>query len=221
MEASLKILGDWRREVGVSLHDALIVSMEIMGRTGEEACKHAIILMAQSARAITISAKKNRKVERDMRLHGAEYVDVFGKSGQPTRVHKFRFSAHVPTRDRLPGTWENARKIGNAGLAKRSWMWGLGKLKPGMHTGKAIPGASAVYSITGKGGWSGYIKENRLRYIAKAMPSGWEATVEQRATNKIMGQARKSIERKWAAGIRRSERRMASGVRQLFLGLMA
>ena len=67
---SIKMLGDWRKEVGVPLRDALAVSMDICGRTGEEACKHAIILMAESARALARQAPKNRKVQHDPAIRG-------------------------------------------------------------------------------------------------------------------------------------------------------
>jgi hypothetical protein len=195
--ATLKTLGEWDKEVGVGLRDALAVSMDVMGRTGEEACKHALILMAQSARAITTKAKSKRPIMRDARLHGAEYVDAWqqGKA-EPVRVHKFRFGDGVRPEDRIPGTWANAQKVGNRGLASRAWMWGLAKLKPGMHTGKAIPGTSRVYSISGEQN-HGYIKEVRLGYILKAMPAGWEASVELAATNKVMAQARNKLEGQW------------------------
>lgn len=62
---TLKMVGDWRKEVGVPLRDALAVSMNICGRTGEEACKHAIILMAQSARAITKQSPKLRPIVKN------------------------------------------------------------------------------------------------------------------------------------------------------------
>jgi len=208
---SLKTLGAWDKKVGVPLRDALAVSMDVIGRTGEEACKHALILMAQSARAITKQAPANRKTMRDE--HG-QYVENWRRGrGEPQKLYKWMFDG--TEQERIPGTWENARKIGNRGLAKRSWMWGLARLKP-MHTGKAIPGTSRVYSITGEN-VNGYIKENRLDYVTKAMPAGWEGDVERRAGNKIMAQARQRLERQWQAAIRRRERRAAVAVRQLFL----
>lgn len=192
MQASLKIIGNWRKEVGAPLRDALAVSMDICGRTGEQACRHALILMAQSARALTKKARNNRKVQKDE--HGS-YVEnwVRGKN-EAQKLYKWMFEG--TEQERIPGTWENARKIGNAGLAKRSWMWGLATLKPGMHTGKAIRGTSRVYSIT-QAKANGYIKENRLDYILDAMPSGWESSVQSSAGNKIMAQSRNKLEAQW------------------------
>ena len=188
---SLKILGDWKKQVAVPVRDFLAVSMEIGGRTGEQACRHALILMAQSARALTKTARKNRKVQKDE--HGS-YVENWTRGKQDfQKLYKWMFEGSE--QERVPGTWENARKVGNAGLAKRSWMWGLAKLKP-MHTGKAIKGTSRVYSIT-QAKANGYIKENRLDYILDAMPAGWESMVQATAGNKIMAQARGKLEAKW------------------------
>ena len=62
---SLRTVGKWDKQIGVPLDSALAVSMDIMGRSGQEACKHAIILMAQSARAITPQSPKLRKVVKN------------------------------------------------------------------------------------------------------------------------------------------------------------
>jgi len=207
---SLKTLGKWDKQIGVPLRDALNVSMDVMGRTGEEACKHALILMAQSARALTPQAKPNRKMMRDER---GQYVENWRKNqAEPQKLYKWMFDDSNP--NRIPGTWENARKIGHRGLAKRSWMWGLARLKP-MKTGKAIPGTSRVYSITGET-VNGYVKENRLDYIMKVMPTGWEAQVAMRAGNKIMAQARQRMERKWQSAVRRREKKRAVAIRSFF-----
>ena len=187
---SIKMVGDWRKEVGVPLRDALAVSMDICGRTGEEACKHAIILMAESARALARQAPKNRKVQQDpaVRGKGGQYVDVWNQGRpRPTRRYRFQFSEEA---------WESARVIYNRGLAKRSWMWGLEKL--GARTGgqrAPIRGASRVWTL--RKGVIGYIKENRLDYIQKAMPERWESEVALAATNKIMAQARNKLEARW------------------------
>ena len=191
--ASLKILGDWRKQIGVPLRDALAVSVGIMGRTGEEACRHALILMAQSARAMTAQAKARRPVLTN--AAGAKYVETWqqGKT-KPARVYKFQFATEDP-KWKMGGTWANAQKIGNRGLAKRSWMWGLGRLGA-KGTGREMGGVSDVYTIN-RAGVNGYVKSNRLGYIWPAMPSGWESTVEVRAGNKIMAQARQKLETQW------------------------
>jgi len=112
-------------------------------------------------------------------------------------------------------SWNDVKRIGKkAGLAKRSWMWGLAKL--GAKQGsRAIPGASRVYAITGEK-VNGYIKENRIKYITKILPSGWAALVEHLATNKIFKQAAMAMERKWRSAMRRVERVNAMTIRSLF-----
>ena len=188
---TLTTMGNWKKEIGVPLHDALAVSMDITGRTGEQACRHALILMAQSARALTKQARKNRKMRRDE--HG-RYVENWTRGGgEPQKLYEWMFSPERSEGDY--GTWENARKISNRGLAKRSWMWGLARLKS-MKTGKAIPGTSRVFSLSTATA-NGYVKQNRLDYIREAMPPGWEASVQMKAGNKIMAQARGKLERKW------------------------
>jgi len=166
-----------------------------MGRSGEQATKHALIVMAQSARSLAKKAggtQGRRKVYRDKDA-GGQYVNNYVKGRHdPQRLFKWMFDGEQAY---VPGTWENARKIGNSGLAKRSWIWGLAKLKP-MKTGKAIPGTNKVYSIL-RNNVGGYIKENNLSYIQKAMPAGWESAVMMSAGNKIMALARNKLENKW------------------------
>lgn len=213
---SLKMIGDWRSAVGVPLRDALAVSMDVIGRTGEEACRHALILMAQSARAMAKKAPARRPVKIDVNLHGSRYVDTWQQGdAAPKRLYEFRFSSHTQASQRLQGTWDDAKKIGNRGLAQRSWMWGLGRLG-GHAESSPIAGTSRVYTITSET-VNGYIKENRLAYIQKAMPVGWEAAVEQRAGNKIMAQARGKLQRQWVSAMHRRERAVGRGVQSFFL----
>jgi hypothetical protein len=47
--ATLKAIGNWDKEIGASLSDALTVSMELFGYTGEKACRQCIFFMTQSA----------------------------------------------------------------------------------------------------------------------------------------------------------------------------
>ena len=199
-KASLQMIGNWDKKVGVALKDALAVSMDVMGRTGEEACKHAIILMAQSARALTKQAKQRRKVQRDK--HG-RYVEIIGKTG----IRKFYEWA--------ADNFENARTIRNRGLAKRSWMWGLDALGA-KKVSKPIPGAGSVHTITSET-VNGYIKENALSYIGETVPAGWESIVQMKAGNKIMAQARKKMERRWQSEVRRKQRRVEQSVSRFFV----
>jgi hypothetical protein len=195
ISAHMLTLGDWTNEIRVPLRDVLGVSMDICGRTGEEACKHAIIRMAMSAKAKAISAPARRPVLKDGAGH--EYIEVWrqGKH-EPTRLHKFKFEGTSLAFYKLTGTFQGARKIAHKGLAKRSWMWGLEKIGGPTGERSPIPGTSRVYSLLGDK-VCGYIKENRLDYILKAMPQGWELAVETGVGNVIMMQAARRIANTW------------------------
>jgi len=192
-KVSLKMVGNWSAELGVPLNNALAVSMDICGRTGEQACRHAMILMAQSAgKLMRKTRRKTRQIEHD---ESGKYVTVYVQGRKdPHKVYEWMFKADRA--ERIPGQWANARKIGNIGLGARSWMWGLGKLGAKSRISRAIPGGSRVFTITGETA-QGYVKQNRLDYVTKALPAGWQGTVERMAGNKIMEQARRKLETKW------------------------
>jgi len=156
--------------------------------------------MAQSASAMAKKAPARRPILKDGA--GFEYINTYKKGQkQPIPLHKFKFeqsknNAAWQKKWNINGTWAQARKIKNRGLAKRSWLWGLRKLG-GAEGGKgAIPGTSRVYSIVDKNQFD-FVKEDRLHYIWEAMPKGWQAEVRMRAGNKIMAQAANKIERDW------------------------
>ena len=214
-KATLRAIGDWRKEVGVGLQTALAVSMDVMGRTGEEACRHALILMAQSARALTKQARKNRRIKKDQ--HGRYIEDLRAHSGRSeTRWYDWLWQKDDPPK----ATWEQLHEIKNRGLAKRSWMWGLRQLGAKQQITKAIPGASFVGTIS-RPNENGYLKENRIHYITKAMPVGWESTVMLKAGNKIMAQAKRKMERQWARDVRRRRRATERNVKYFFKKALA
>ena len=209
ISAHMLTLGDWANGIRVPLRDVLGVSMAICGRTGEEACKHAIILMAQSARAAAKESARRRPVGQNatfrhllrkeqyrvQRQKGADMSAYYKwaalKLRQPPNDHRLIF-ANQPREVAI---------IGNRGLLKRSWMWGLSRLGGKEPSGKQIPGVNRIWTIMGDR-VSGYIKENRLSYVIKGMPGEWEADVERKAGNKIMAQARNKIMKQWMAAMR-------------------
>ena len=94
---------------------------------------------------------------------------------------------------------DKRRKIGRRGLAKSSWMWGLNRLGMTGTRGvkqKPIAGVTDI-SVIKSANLNGYMLQNRIKYLHKILPGGWESTVERKATNKIMAQARNKLERKW------------------------
>lgn len=207
-EVTIKTIGDWKQKIEVSLQNVLNVSMEIMGRTGEEACRHALILMAQSARAATKIAPKKRPVEKNsafrhlLRTHenGSTYKEARVAGRQMASYYQY-FAIKLGNSKRPDialygneqgGGRERIAKIGNRGIAKRSWMWGLAALGASGE-GKPIADASKVFTVR-EPSLNGYVKENRLDYILKAMPAGWERDVETKAGNKIMANAVRKME---------------------------
>lgn len=199
--ATLVQVGDWQRIVKDALAESLAYSVEICGRTGEEACRHAMILMAQSAGKMT---RRDRRTTRPVLRDGnLPYVEIYNQeSPDPRKLYKWHAEQYIG-----PDAWTNARKIGNLGLAKRSWLWGLGRLGAG-NVGAAIPGTSSVATIKGEN-LVGYVKQNRLSYINKIMPAGWEGMVAALAGNKIMKQAAIKLERNWRSALGRGRKRGA------------
>jgi hypothetical protein len=46
--------------------------------------------------------------------------------------------------------------------------------------------------------------QNKMSYITKIMPAGWELACEHNAGNRIMGEARNVLRRKWAQALSRT-----------------
>ena len=191
-KTTLQMIGNWDKEIGVSLQNALAVSRDVIGDTGEKACRRAIVEMAKAAKALTPKAKKNRKVLDDPMF--GPYVENY-RQGNHRAQKLFRWNFGDGP-NQIHGTWEDAKKIGNQGLAKRSWLWGLSKIG-GKADSAPIRGTSRLRTIRGET-VNGYIKENMLSYIQRAMPHGWERMVELKAGNRIMGFARNKLMRKWS-----------------------
>ena len=123
------------------------------------------------------------------------FVTVYPKGKPPTRFFKFQAEADGAGKE----GWRKARTIGNAGLAKRAWLWLPRKFKTNP-TRPRIPGASRFMTIK-QANVNGYIYENRLDYINKAMPNGWERTVEQSVGNRVMGMARDKLAARWRRAV--------------------
>jgi hypothetical protein len=190
---SIRAVNDWRAEVHTSLTTALQVSRDVFHRTAAQATKHAIILMGQSARALTKQAKARRPIEHEKGK--APFVTVYTQRGN-YRVHKWQ------AEQRGADGWERVRRIGRRGLAKRSWMWGLSQIKGDVEgftgagaagtagaAGRPIAGVTQTYEVTSGRDVVGHLMENRLSYLERILPGGWLATVEQKAINLVMKRA--------------------------------
>jgi hypothetical protein len=201
MSGSIRTVGNWRAGMETSLRDALHVRMDTSGRTAARVCRDAIIMMAQSARALTPQSVKKRKVQKDS--HG-EYITTY-KNGSASSLYKFRFLEQKATqiatwghnRGILRGTWEQAQIIKSRGLAKRSWMWGLAGLRGSMDVSRAIPGVATLKKILSKN-FGGFVLANRLSYLEKILPGGWRQIVEAKAINKIMKQGEMKLQKDWS-----------------------
>jgi hypothetical protein len=218
--ASFQMVGDWRKQMRTTLDQAIAVSVDVFKRTAPEACKHGVILMAQSLasgnKPITPISKKTRPVLHDSR--GLSYVE-FWRQGKntPNRVYKFTSSYFKDGKSHggeYPN-WEKVQIIRNAGLARRSWMWGLAALG-GKEEGRAISGLSEVFFTETKRMVMA-VKRNKLGYIGKIMPAGWIEEVSQRATNKIMGQAARKMQQQFSAALRGPNAGLARSVQSFFL----
>lgn len=96
----------------------------------------------------------------------------------------------------VPGIMtDRRRKIGNRGLARRSWMWGLRAfgLDEGDAEYKGVKPDVQMHEVLDRSA-CGYVMVNRLRYINKIMPEGFEETLASRASNQIMAQAARRME---------------------------
>ena len=186
---TIKAVGNWNQKMAVTLDRALAVSRDLFRRSGPQACRHAVILMAQSASKMTPKAKKNRKVLH----HGSsrmKYVDTYIQGAtSPRKVFEIQFRPNSPRP--LSGTWEKAKLIKSAGMARRSWMW---QLKAG-NTGPVGSSSIAAFLVGSDG--CGFKKRNKLDYIIKILPIGWKASVVAAATNRIMAQAARKLEKQF------------------------
>jgi hypothetical protein len=185
-EFTIRAINDWRAVHGTSLRNALRVSMDVFGRTAEEACKHAMILMAQSAAKLSKQAPANRPIEK---FGTFDFVWTYPKKSTPKRLFKWEFSEQARKMGHgLEGSWQQARRIAHRGLARRSWTWGQSRL--GVKANRPMRGVVTLFDAGRKSNTHvGLILTNRLSYISKVTPPNLDATVSQRATSRIMKHA--------------------------------
>lgn len=226
---SVQTVGNWRSEVGVPLEEAIRTSMAVMGRTAEDSTKQAIVLMSQSARAITPKAKA-RRVQMQSTTFGPYLIDwrgAFARQGASRNIYKMWFepsyspdsladeqAKRLVVALRTSGsTYEEQRRIKMAGMAKDSWLWGIKKLTKSTASTKFTDlkrVVTAGKTIT-KGKEYGHWVNNRVSYIVSILPSGWERLVELAAGNKMMAQARKRLEQDFKSSMARASARGRSG----------
>jgi len=177
--------------MAIPIENAIAASIEISGRTGRQACERGMILMAQSARAATKQAKKSRKIERDGKR---KYFTRQNATGAAKKSYRWRYDSDE--------SFNRARMTPNRGLAKRSWMWGLKDLRRHPKIGKPIPGVAELDEVL-KPRECGFVMTNRLKYITKAAPANVQEIAAMKASNKIMAQSAKALERRFGVVVPR------------------
>lgn len=197
---TLKVIGEWDKEIGIPLQTAMKVSMETLNKTGLEALGRCIVMMAQAVRKMTPKSGKLRTVIKEVKDGLGPYVNVWSQKtdNRVGRIYQWQFSQDNP--NRLDGTWEQAKKIANSGMAQRSWFWGLRGL-PGAPAfqGKPYPGIAKLLKLRGSGDeTAGYILENRLAYMTKILPSDYEAQAVRSVGNKTLADAARRMEQNFA-----------------------
>jgi hypothetical protein len=224
-DATLKMVGDWSKQMDIPIQNALNASIELTGRSGKEACGMALVYMARSASRMT----KEAKVRRDVRTGKyGKYVVRYtqGKKAGRTRIDwKWMFKdANTKGRYKKAAakrgydqnirayhrnrTWDQGKLIPRRKLAKRSWMWGIKGLRDSESIGgrgessKPIPGVTWREEVIGNA-QCGYVLKDSLSYIFKAAPSDVELRAAQQASNNIMAVAARQMERQFGIEVPR------------------
>lgn len=214
--ATFKAVGDWSAQMDVPISNALAAIVDMTGRSGRQACGMAMVYMARSARAMTPQSKRKRKTGSD---RYGEYVviDRTQSSGNSYKLHSWH-----ETFGGFRYAFEAAKYIRNRGLAKRSWFWGLKGLRQSEDDGSApIPNVVTLAEVLSRDG-AGYILTNRLSYITKITPADLSDQVARKASNQIMAQAAKGLERRMGVEVprlaaqrqKRAERKLQQAWRQ-------
>ena len=145
-----------------------------------------------------------------------KYIDVYTPTGKPSRVWQYQFSPRASAQYRLQGTWEQAKRIESSGMAQRSWFWGLRGLPGAPMTGRPYRGIAKLMTLRGTGDMvTGMILENRLAYMTKILPPGFEAQIVRSVGNKVMGQYADKIKRDAVRAAQGQARAVASVVKGL------
>jgi len=222
---TLKMVGDWSKQMDVPIENALTASIELTGRSGKQACGMALVYMARSASRMT----KEARVWRDVRMGKyGKYVVRYTQNKGAGRARidwKWMFKGENPKGRHLKAatkrgldqnlrpyhqnrTWEQGKLIPRRKLARRSWMWGIRGLRDTEsiggrgETSKPIPGVTWREEVVGNV-QCGYVLKDSLSYIFKAAPSDVEQRAASQASNNIMAVAARQMERQYGIEVPR------------------
>ena len=222
LDVTMRAVGDWNKKMDVPLHNALQSSIVMTGRSGRQACEWAIVLMSKSARASTPEAKKDRPIKK------GEYGDYVVRYKKRSRAVDWKWmfsdqqnkngaSTKFQGKYHLNRTWEEGKAIPRRGLAKRSWFWGLKGLSSSRRLPKSkdMPGVATLEEVY-KMASAGFILTNKLKYIKKIMPAGFENKAAKSASQRIMTVTAKKMEKEFGMVVPRlAARRQKSQKRRL------
>ena len=198
--SAIQMVGNWDTKTNNGLQAALKVIVGTTNKTLPMAVAKCMVMMAQTTSKLTAKSKKNRPIMRAE--HNQQFVEVFNQKSEKRRMYKFQFDN--PQKTGLKATWDEVKRIGNKGMAKRSWFWGLRGLPgaPYAMGGKPYPGVARLMKLVGSGSESfGMVLENRLSYILSAVPADYEAQAVMRTGNRIMKDAAKKLETEVGANL--------------------
>jgi hypothetical protein len=236
MQAHLRAIGNWQAQIEVPLRDALAASVQFLGRTGQEACKHVVIMMAQSARKNTSVAAKKRPIQRG--ANGRDFIEVLRQPPKPPitvwlpedgtrggeRVTAYTDRTSVKalgkTRAELVGEFG---QIKNRGLAKSSWFWGGAGRASGASEKPAPRAGMVTFGPITSPGEVGWELVNRLPFIQApgVMKPGWEAQAHASAIARLRVAVARKIGPKWVGMVQNGRKFTAASSPAMVEGMAA
>jgi hypothetical protein len=218
---TMQIIGDWDKQVQVPLRDALHAYVDATGRSGEKTCRDTIVAMARALASprgnLTKTARAKRPIKggQGRNRHFMQLTQA-RHEGNGIKWYAWMWGAKMSNRLHWP-SFDYARSITNAGMARRSWMWSLRKYGA-KSVGKPMAGASRAYTFK-RGDVAGYVKQNRVNYIMKAMNPSWGSAkreAERKGTKLMLKRAKDFVEKRQQRAILRREKRQARQLQSYF-----
>lgn len=202
---AVQTLGNWNKEIAMPLAQAMGLAQKIYKKDAKGITWLTIWQMSGSASVLTKQSVANRHVgvngDFTHLLRAGQYKTQ--RQAGATMSHYFKYGAlrlMQPPRDAITlyaNVKKRISKIGKVrGLGKRSWKWGFGK-------GKVMPGVAKLAELqsSDQAVTVGYTLTNKLSYLLKILPGGWEKTVEVQAVKGLLIGAQKSWDRRIAKAI--------------------
>jgi len=236
MSVVMTTLGNWERGLAIPLQDAIRMSMVQMGRTAEQATRGLVGFMASSAGKLTKVAKRTRPVSDNPKFEHLLKSEQYKTAARPERHFRYFAVKRIQDKGRgsrrilfanLPEDKKKIGKVSRAGLAKRSWKLSTfagdrGYPKSGVSGKVEQSGTFATLAnVTDRSKTTvGHELTNNLVYIQKAMPSGWQSSVQRSAINRLMGTIRNRLAMEFQSSMNRASARGAAGAASALRGAL-